>query len=140
MENLRRLHLGCGKDIKGGWINIDIQDFGQEIVRDITRGLPFDDNSVDEIYTCHFLEHLNGDDLLFVLSEIHRVLKPGREVFIRVPHSSEPEAFYPQHKSYWNEKMVEAMVNDPSQKGNYDFLILENRKVATELYIKLKKI
>jgi len=137
---MRKLNLGCGKDIKPGWINIDIKDYGQEIVRDITRGLPFDDNSVDEIYSCHFFEHLNGDDVRWVLEECYRVLKPGAEIFIRVPHSHCDEAFYPDHKSYWNEKMVNALINDLAQKGNYNFLIIQNEKINTELYVKLKKL
>ena len=139
------LNLGCGKDIKPStneeqWINIDIKDYGQEIVRDITRGLPFNNNSIDKIYASHFFEHLNGDDVRFVLEECWRVLKPNCEIYIRVPHSHCDEAFYPDHKSYWNEKMVEATINDPAQKSNYNFFILENQKIATELHIRLQKI
>jgi len=137
---MRKLNLGCGKDIKPDWINIDILDYGQEIVRDITRGLPFDADSVDEIYSCHFFEHLNGDDVRWVLKECYRVLKSDAEIFIRVPHSHCDEAFYPDHKSYWNEKVVNALINDPAQKGNYNFSIIQNEKVNTELYIKLKKL
>jgi len=145
----RKLHLGCRKDIKEGWINIDIFDFGQEMVRDITKGLPFDDDSVDEIYTCHCLEHIAGMDVYFVLEECWRVLKKGCQITIRVPHSSEQEAFYPGHRSYWNEKVVSAMVFDYFEKervfesykqGKYQWKIIENEKHGNELFVKLEKI
>jgi len=140
---MRKLHLGCGKDIKSNWINIDILDFGQEIVRDITKGLPFDDNSVDEIYSCHCLEHIERKDIPFVWEEIYRVLKPGSIAYIRVPHSSEPEAFMMKHLSYWNEKVVEVLCNkwgSPDHFTKTNFEILENQKIGIELHIKLKKI
>jgi len=136
----KKLNLGCGSEKKEGFIGIDIKDCGQEIIRDITRGLPFDDNSIDEIYSCHFFEHLKGDDVRWVLMECWRVLKKNCEIFIRVPHSHCDEAFYPDHKSYWNELMVNALFNDPAQKGNYDFEILQNQREGAELHIKLKKL
>ena len=55
-----KLHLGCGKRIAKGMINIDIQHFeGVDIVNDITKNLPFQNESVDLIYNCGVLEHLD---------------------------------------------------------------------------------
>lgn len=139
-NNLKKLNLGCGKQKLEGYIGIDIKDYGQEIVRDITRGLPFDDNSVDEIFASHFFEHLSGEDVIFVLEECYRVLKPNCEIEIRVPHSQTDEAFYPDHKSFWNEKMVQAMLSDPYQKGKFDFLIVSLERVGIELRIRLRKL
>jgi len=52
---------------------------------DITKGLPFDDLSVDYIYTSQMLEHLRREDAIFVLKECHRVLKPGGVLHVVVP-------------------------------------------------------
>jgi len=47
--------------------------------------LPFDDNSVDYVFSSHLLEHLFHEDALRLLEEIHRILKPGGWVRICVP-------------------------------------------------------
>jgi len=48
-------------------------------------GIPFDDNSVDYVYSSHVLEHLFEDDARRLLAEIFRVLKPGGLTRICVP-------------------------------------------------------
>ena len=53
--------------------------------------LPFDDSSVDAVYTRHTLEHVRN--LQHLLSEIIRVAKPGASVNVLVPHFSNPLAY-----------------------------------------------
>ena len=75
----RRINIGCGPyRIDGNdWVNIDANPrWRPDIVRDIRRGLPFDDSSCGEVLTSHFLEHLASDDLIFLVGEIYRVLAP----------------------------------------------------------------
>jgi len=136
-----RLNIGCGKTPKEGFIGIDKIDYGQEIVRDITRGLPFSDNSVDEIYTSHTLEHIERKDVPFVWEEIYRVLKKGGIATIIVPHIKGGQAFMMNHWSYWEEPVVEVLCNKWGSKDHHtktNFEILENKQVGIELHIKLK--
>ena len=49
------------------------------------RNFPIDDNSVDNYYASHVLEHVDTFLLPFVFSEIHRTLKPFGRVRIVVP-------------------------------------------------------
>ena len=44
-----------------------------------------DDNTVDEIYACHSLEHISRHKVVPTLKEWHRVLKPGGKVTVIVP-------------------------------------------------------
>jgi SAM-dependent methyltransferase len=85
------LELGCGNSptVKNA-ITIDIVDLDKvDIVADLNKGLSFlPDNSVDEIYSYHFLEHLS--DLDFFMKEIYRVLKNGGKKIGSVPHFSNP--------------------------------------------------
>ncbi|MEZ5082127.1 MAG: methyltransferase domain-containing protein [Bacteroidales bacterium] len=85
------VELGCGqhKHIQEA-IGVDILDNENvDIIADVNQGLGFfQDNSIDLIYSSHFLEHVQ--DLGFVLKEIHRVLKPGGKVTGLVPHFSNP--------------------------------------------------
>ena len=129
---MKKVNLGCGKDILDGWVNIDKHDYGQEIVRDITRGLPFDDNSIDEVYSSHCLEHIEREDVPFVWEEIYRVLKKGGIFTFVVPHSDTREAFVMEHLSYWNEDVVEVLCNkwgseDHHTKTNWE--IMQNKSV-----------
>jgi SAM-dependent methyltransferase len=72
---------------RDGWIGLDILPaFKPDIVRDITKGLPFDSDKFDEILIEHVLEHIDNRDWEFVISEIYRVLAPGGIVRIEVPY------------------------------------------------------
>ena len=95
IESLRgrtglRLHLGCGADIKPGWVNIDLSpsvpleaaeatpiDDTLVLCYDLRLGLPFDEGSSAYVYTSHFLEHLDYRDGVSLLSDCHRVLGKG---------------------------------------------------------------
>jgi hypothetical protein len=48
--------------------------------------LPFPDNSVEEIYTSHMVEHWPRSEFPAALHEWHRVLKPGGRLRIRCPN------------------------------------------------------
>jgi ubiquinone/menaquinone biosynthesis C-methylase UbiE len=98
---MNKLNLGCGKDIKRGYINLDVVRLdGVDVVTDIERKMPFPDNFFDEIYSSHVLEHVN--DLQNVLLELHRISKPESLIKVLVPYFS----FFgshtnPTHKRFW---------------------------------------
>ncbi len=112
----RRLNVGCGNQKMAGWIGIDrVKTAAAGIVRDITRGLPFDDSSVDEIFCDNVLEHIGpSDDFVFLLNEFYRVLKPGGLATIIVPDGrsqaawqdpTHQRAFVPRSALYWNQDL-----------------------------------
>ncbi len=87
-----KLHLGCGNDYKKGYVNCDIsKDVNPDVIVDITKKLPFKDNSVDEIIMNHVLEHTQKP--IDVFKEIYRICKRGAIVRIRVPYFSSESAF-----------------------------------------------
>lgn len=55
------------------------------IHHDLFFGIPFADNSVPNVFTSHFMEHLTEDSARFLLKEAYRVLKPGGMIHIVVP-------------------------------------------------------
>ncbi len=85
-----RIDLGCGHKKRSGHIGIDRLDMDcVDIVGDLDAALKqFPDNSVDSIYSKSVLEHV--ENLEEVMRQIMRVLKPGAEVYIFVPHWSSP--------------------------------------------------
>lgn len=84
-SNHLKLDLGSGSVSREGFIGIDINK-GADIQWDILWGLPFDDNSVNLIRSDHFFEHLELIELIDVLKECRRVLKPGASLDFTVPH------------------------------------------------------
>ena len=89
-----KLNLGCGKDIRKGWVNIDrFPGEGVDMVLDLEASkLPFPDDSVEEVLASHILEHLlRWEDLLL---EIRRVLRPGGKLTIRVPYGLLPYIYH----------------------------------------------
>ena len=84
-----KVELGAGKRKMAGWIGIDISD-AADIQCDLSRSpLPFPDESVDEIYSSHFLEHFSHQQLVaHVLPECLRILKAGGVFRAAVPDAS----------------------------------------------------
>lgn len=91
-----RLHLGCGRTILKGFINIDrVKLPGVDVVADLndcrnTR-LPFDNDSVETFYLSHVIEHI--PDSLALMQELHRIAKPGASLVARTPYGSSDDAW-----------------------------------------------
>jgi predicted SAM-dependent methyltransferase len=69
-----------------GWISVDMHP-ESDIQRDLKRKLPFPDNSVDKIYSSHVLEHFYHDDLIKLINDCRRILKPGGLFRAAVPNA-----------------------------------------------------
>jgi len=91
-----KLNLCCAGILLKEFVNIDLQDFGQEIIHDLTKGIPYPDNSVDYIIIYHGMEHFIEPHHL--MKEMYRVLKPNGKVEIRVPHYSNNTAYEFTHQ------------------------------------------
>jgi ADP-heptose:LPS heptosyltransferase len=75
---LLRLNLGCGRNHLPGWKNHD-----NDI--DITKPLPFDNDSARFIFIEHCVEHVNHKQAIAFFKESHRVLAPGGILRVCVP-------------------------------------------------------
>lgn len=80
-----KLNLGCGKDIKSGYINVDIDDkHNPDVVHDLNvMPWPWEDNSIEQIMALDILEHV--DDLVKIMDEMQRVIQPEGVLYIRGP-------------------------------------------------------
>src|SRR3990167_6921383 len=96
-----RLDLACGNNKQKGFVGVDITKKGTQadIEADLLQ-FPWTfakDNSVDETFCSHFIEHiphLDGyhDPFFQVFDEIYRILKPGGLARFVVPYWSSVRA------------------------------------------------
>ena len=93
-----KVHLGCGGDIRLGWVNIDLalmpppgfdraaHPDTQLISYDLRQGLPLEEESCMAIYSSHFFEHMEYQHGLRLIKECYRVLKPGGTFRLCMPN------------------------------------------------------
>ena len=99
---MKKLNLGCGKDIKKDYVNLDsVKLPGVDVVHNLDRyPWPFKKNEFEYIYCHHVLEHM--DSIIKPMEEIWRISKPGAKVFIEVPNfPSVGSAADPTHKQFY---------------------------------------
>lgn len=111
-----RLNLGCGRYPKEGFINLDwVGTDGVDVVHDLqTRPYPFADASFARIEADHVIEHL--PEVFDTMRELHRILKKGGELVIRVPHHSRGFS-HPEHKRGFDATFP--LYFDPNFPGGY---------------------
>lgn len=99
---MKKLHLACGNIRIDGFIGVDIIKDGTaaDVQCDLLKTpWPFEDNSVDEIYCEHFIEHIpHGNDgfndpFFTFFNEIGRVLKPGGKAIFVAPYYTSSRAY-----------------------------------------------
>jgi predicted SAM-dependent methyltransferase len=114
------LNIGCGVIFHKDWENVDILSTSPHIRQhDITKGLPYPDNTFEACYASHVLEHIKSEDVNAFMRECLRVLKP--EGFLRfvVPDFEKIANLY-----------LEALANtlnnnDEESIARHDWLVIE---------------
>lgn len=94
-----KLDLACGKNKQPGFLGVDKVKIPEvDYVWNLEKfPYPFKENSVDEIYCAHYVEHV--PDLIKFIDEIYRILKPGGKALIVAPYYSSMRAWQdPTHK------------------------------------------
>lgn len=81
---MTKLNLGAGTSRYQDYTSVD---FHQEadIIHDLTQPLPYEDESVDAIYSSHVIEHFTRDEWENISRDWARVLRPGGRLEIRCP-------------------------------------------------------
>lgn len=84
LHEVKKLHLGCGDIILAGYLNCDLYNPKAEFKCDV-KELPFENDSIEEIYASHLIEHFDFKEAFVVLKEWYRVLKQGGKLIVETP-------------------------------------------------------
>jgi predicted SAM-dependent methyltransferase len=112
-----KLHLGCGAKQLPGYVNIDImENRAANVIADL-RKLPYDDGSVDFVYSCAAIEHFGRREWVDVLREWARVLKPGG--VLRLSTADFEAAIARYHDAHDMTELLGLLIG--GQKDDYDW-------------------
>lgn len=116
-----RLHLGCGRKILDGYVNMDIVEGpGVDVVGDVSAGIPFPDSVFQEILAIDFVEHIAQPRVISTMNDMWRVLAPGGILKIHTPQAPGITAFQdPTHVSFWNEESFTYYEDGHHRRENY---------------------
>jgi predicted SAM-dependent methyltransferase len=83
---IKRLNWGCGRRGEPGWINSDQKDGPNiDISCDIRKGLPLETDNIDYSVSIHVLPEVPYPEMIPILQELRRVLKPGGVLRLALP-------------------------------------------------------
>lgn len=102
VSTMIKLDLGCGHTPQHGYIGVDIGFVAENIIQSdaLSHLRTLQNGSVSHIYSRHYLEHMEFDQLYTLLKEIDRVLITNGELKFIVPHFSNPYYYSdPTHKT-----------------------------------------
>lgn len=132
---IKKLNLGCGTDIRQGYVNLDSAKLpGVDVVHNIEKlPLPFTDDAFEEILAYDVLEHIA--DFIPLMRELHRILKKGGKLLIRVPHFTSRNNFAdPTHRRLFSLSAFEFFVKNSRvnrEKGRDYYLDFHFEKIAS---------
>ena len=115
-----KLHIGCGKKYLPGYKHLDIIKYPHvDYVTTANDLSMFDNESLEEIYACHILEHFSRIEIKNVLKEWRRCLMRGGILRIAVPDF---EAIVAEYLSSGDlEKVMGLLYGGQNYKYNFHF-------------------
>lgn len=148
---MNKLDIGCGRWKLQGAIGIDqnkeLAQFypsGEFICMNLLDPLPFDNESQDEVFAAHIIEHFSDPRKL--IAEIHRVLKPSGVFRCYYPVDDPTDQSEFGHKIMMSPTWFEDNVTDLFEITHKKFEIKKidvkhQKRLADmpEMYVEMKK-
>lgn len=132
-----KVHLGPGQsNYVAGWINVDANMFTArcDLWANIEGRLPFNDSSVDALYSHHVVEHLLDIDRHFV--EAYRILKPGGAYRVGAPNGESAVRKFLEKDELWFGDFPRSYRSLGGRLNNFLLCAHEHHHIITECYLK----
>ncbi len=139
---MRRLDIGCGKNKRDGFIGVDIDPSSDADVVASATNLPFKDCSVDTVNCSHLLEHLYPQEAHAFFDEVHRVLKPGGNAYIKIDRDWSTGRLLrkdPEHKYRYEPDEIKEMLHKFSIKKVKKVMYLYKFIPKNKIFVEVKK-
>ncbi|NVM20706.1 MAG: methyltransferase domain-containing protein [Desulfobacterales bacterium] len=129
-----KIHVGCGRNYLSGFVNIDANfQRKADYLLDARVKLPFPDDTIDFIYSCHMLEHVHITEAINMLKDWYRVLKPSGYARLTLPDfeyaiqiaSKKHEAKFPRAFDSPNGQAINFLFCDGQHKFAYAADVIE---------------
>lgn len=130
-----KLNLGCGNDLRTGWLNIDVlppsKNFRRKnradaplfIAHDFRRGLQLPDASCRYIYSSHLWEHLDIRIGFKLMKECYRILQQGGILRIALPNFERSFTAYLERDSRYFELIpASSLIRIPGAETLIDYV------------------
>ena len=122
VRTTRALHLCCGTNKYEGAVGIDKNsESNADICYDLDQfPYPFKDNEFDTVICINAIEHLK--DVAGVMKELHRICRPGAQIFISTSHFSDAGSYIdPTHLHYLSARSFDYFIEGTSLYKEYGF-------------------
>jgi len=101
---MKKLEIGCGERLHEGYDGLDMRDIpGIKYPGVDARNLPIEDDTYDEVFAHWLLEHFAWGEMVGVLKEWRRVLKPGGILRIVTNHQDAHNKCLAEREITWKE-------------------------------------
>ena len=128
-KNQKYLHIGCGDNVlPRPFINLDSRK-RKGAKQGKAYPLKFKSNIFDLVYASHVLEHFKKKNVLKVLNEWVRVLKPGGILRISVPCFENLTKIYKIDKNINN--IIGPLMGGQTYKENFHYNIFNKNKLSS---------
>ena len=141
-KKIIKLDIGCGKNKKEGYVGVDIDPESKADIVASALNLSFSDNSVDEIYSRHMVEHFTPDEAEKFFNEIYRVLKIGGKADLKIDCDWSKGRLLkkdPTHKYRYSVKEIKNFVRKFSKFNVKKIFYLSDHAIKNKISVQLIK-
>ncbi len=129
-----KVHLGSGEINLQGWVNVDARDFSHIHLKSKDLKLKeFSDSSIDEIYLCHVLEHIEFKRIYNTISIFQKKLTKGGVLRISVPSFDSIIKIYKNNGENLNQVKY-ALMGGQDYKYNFHYSIY-NENLLKKIFL-----
>ena len=139
-RSARLLNIGCGRDRRDGFLNVDIAPLPEvDLVASLgTHRLPFRDDTFDVVLCRDILEHV---EVVPAIREVHRVLAPGGAAVISAVHFTSRNLYVdPTHIRGFSVRTFDFFVRgsgDTDRSYYFDFAFTEVASARVQFMTRL---